>query len=1127
MTSSGDVRESGEISQKMSDPDFPDTTNETLISRIDHVASGPALRMEFSSPMRKMYDNLGFAQIPKIQPKIEMKPVREIRKNRIQITSTPGSAYALAATLMACFGAATQAATVSWKPGTVGNYKAAANWDTGTVPGAADIVKIDNSGDNPGGSTVNFLPGDTFSVTTLDIGASNIANNKPLFNQSGGTLSVGTLFLGHPAYGASKSPSYTLSGGTLNIATALAFGNGTQGVAINQSGTSAINYSGAAGVVIGSSGGAHALNLTDSAAFNYTSGSQITIGGGDAAGVGHVALANNSTFTANTVTTILVGNDGTRGNSIDLTENAVFSVPLATIALAQWNNGVNTTPLAPAGTLTLSGTSTLRAMTVKLGGNNLGNPQYGVIYLDGGTIETGSILIGSSTTPADPDHNVIHCSGKIRVLADGNNANFFNGTYVDISGGLKFDTNGNDVTVPQIFHHAGSLQGTADGGFEKLGAGTLFLDGFNTYTGPTVVSQGELVMKSDCLADSASLTIKAGAVLDLEHSLRDRVSSLTLGTTVHTSGVWGSSQSGAPNVDDVHFTGPGSIQVGAPTYIPRELIWSGATDTYWDTGMTANFVTSPATGAQKFQTLDNVTFADPATPGTTNVDIYLGVQPSNVKFTNTGANNYVINGSFSGIGGAGGITKTGTGDVSLGGDTSSFTGPIVISAGRVTATADKAFGNSSGITISSGAQVDLNGTQPGPIYTYTVGGTGPNGGGIIVNSGASRFANGGVRDLILTSNTTVGNDGGRYDIGAGGVLTGNGFTLTKVGNNDMAFRGDGSATPVQVVITAGSVWAENQTTAFGGTTGTLTIKGGARAGTYGTLSIPTPVMIENGGRIHNQGNGTGTWTGAVSIQGTATLDCNGGDVAITGGFGGGGGITTTGGNTITLSAPAYAGDTTVGQGQLTLGAANPNDDARTLRIETGAILNLNHTQVDTVKALFLGGVQVVAGTYGASDNAGVAQAFRTPLIKGTGTLLVTNSPGGSGGLTFEAWADATITNPAYASQKARTDDPDRDGLTNFTEYVFATDPQTTTGSAVQMTRVAAGITLRWNQRDSGPAYEVQQSTTLAPGSWTAVTDVTPVAAADQSGVPSGCTRREVTVPTAAGRRFVRVSGTQD
>ena len=91
--------------------------------------------------------------------------------------------------------------------------------------------------------------------------------------------------------------------------------------------------------------------------------------------------------------------------------------------------------------------------------------------------------------------------------------------YVSTNGAVVSTENmpaGATYTIAQPLLSAPALveAGVGDGGFRKLGAGTLALSGANTYTGPTVVEAGTLVAAA-ADAISPDVTVAAGAALDL------------------------------------------------------------------------------------------------------------------------------------------------------------------------------------------------------------------------------------------------------------------------------------------------------------------------------------------------------------------------------------------------------------------------------------------------------------------------------------------------------------------------------------------------------------------------------------------------------------------------------------
>jgi len=80
------------------------------------------------------------------------------------------------------------------------------------------------------------------------------------------------------------------------------------------------------------------------------------------------------------------------------------------------------------------------------------------------------------------------------------------------TGGAKIEVNnlnGRIVNVP--FLHDPALGGTADGGLTKLGVGTLTLSNTCSYTGPTVVSSGTLLLNT--LGNSKSIVVADAATI--------------------------------------------------------------------------------------------------------------------------------------------------------------------------------------------------------------------------------------------------------------------------------------------------------------------------------------------------------------------------------------------------------------------------------------------------------------------------------------------------------------------------------------------------------------------------------------------------------------------------------------
>ena len=157
------------------------------------------------------------------------------------------------------------------------------------------------------------------------------------------------------------------------------------------------------------------------------------------------------------------------------------------------------------------------------------------------------------------------------------------------------------------------------------------------------------------------------------------------------------------------------------------------------------------------------------------------------------------------------------------------------------------------------------------------------------------------------------------------------------------------------------------------------------------------------------GDGTGAAPGAVTLASNASAA---------------GGLLKSGAGTLKLSpSSAYRGDTTVQAGVVSMFAPTLDNNS-TVRIESGASLYLDTLATDTVKRLFIGGVQQVAGTWGPLDSG--AQ-HETAAITGYDFLLVTESPGaspylqwagtfGSGFSSSSSWV-ATRSSPTARSSR--------------------------------------------------------------------------------------------------------------
>ncbi len=123
--------------------------------------------------------------------------------------------------------------------------------------------------------------------------------------------------------------------------------------------------------------------------------------------------------------------------------------------------------------------------TFNLGGNAVLTVGEGGIK---GVQQSVAMNLGDGTVKAKDSDFTIGSDGNQGDLAD-----------VTLSGttGTKFDTNGHTITVENNL--------TGDGALRKTGEGTLTLQGTNTYTGDTTVSQGSLALGGQGSLDNGSV----------------------------------------------------------------------------------------------------------------------------------------------------------------------------------------------------------------------------------------------------------------------------------------------------------------------------------------------------------------------------------------------------------------------------------------------------------------------------------------------------------------------------------------------------------------------------------------------------------------------------------------------
>jgi len=351
----------------------------------------------------------------------------------------------------------------------------------------------------------------------------------------GVTISAGTLQLGHAGalnstagsqnavtFSAGSTGILSLNGHSVTISNLTSHASPGTPVVQNGNATGAtltignsLDASGAfAGIIQdGAGGGALALMKSGSGTLTLSNGGNTHSGGttlsGGTLNYGHVAALGGGTVTFATNAILQAGVAGTLANAIVI------------------NNGVSGTFDTQANNATVSGVVSGAGSLVKAGAgvlslSNSGNSLSGGITINAGTLAYGDVAaLGSGAV-------TFAASTSLRAEVAGTLAND-----LVLNNGITgtFDAQTNNVTL------SGDI--TGQGQLLKMGTGTLFLSGTNTYSGGTVISQGGnlqgvVLLANDALGSGALIIGNAntggnGARLSL-NGYNQTVSSLSSGS---------------------------------------------------------------------------------------------------------------------------------------------------------------------------------------------------------------------------------------------------------------------------------------------------------------------------------------------------------------------------------------------------------------------------------------------------------------------------------------------------------------------------------------------------------------------------------------------------------------------
>lgn len=344
-----------------------------------------------------------------------------------------------------------------------GDFDNFENWIPAMVPGAGDNALLD-------GGKASIVEDDFLELAYIRITRSGSPSNAAAhLVQTGGDVLLTNLRVGD---GNTHTGTFEMSGGSMDI------------------------RSGSGQVIVGANAGSDGtMTVKGSATFTNFGTTNLRFAVGDT-GTGRLFIQD---FGQVTTTRMSIANNPAGVGTLEVSGSGKLDV--VEHLLISRNDG--------AGTATISGSAEVTVGTVVTLGEGGTGSGLGILNLNGGSLSATGITRGSGA-------GTVNFNGGI-VRATVDSFDYFSGFEDDDlqvqSGGLKFDTQVHSVMINQRM--GGS------GGLAKTGAGTLTLNGTNTFTGFSQVSQGTLVVSNGAtiggvlaVAADATLRVESAVALD-------------------------------------------------------------------------------------------------------------------------------------------------------------------------------------------------------------------------------------------------------------------------------------------------------------------------------------------------------------------------------------------------------------------------------------------------------------------------------------------------------------------------------------------------------------------------------------------------------------------------------------
>ena len=614
--------------------------------------------------------------------------------------------------------------------------------------------------------------------------------------------------------------------------------------------------------------------------------------------------------------------------------NSAFSSPAITInagtlVLAGSHSRLGSQAIVNNATFQFNAPAQSQTLSGVISGGGLIQVSNGMLTLAGANTYSGTTLLSGGTLIAGSAENV-GVSGPLGVggtiTFNGGTLGFSVNNVLDASRfstaagqAYRFDTGGQEVTFTNGLSSSG-------GTLTKLGAGTLTLAGANTYDGTTTISAGKLVIQGTktgtgniAVGDSAALTVfttgtqvtpatltvGTGSTLEFENVSSTTTPPLAAGT-VSVGGPISININSGPLAPGSSYPLLGWTSGSAPpvslgilngfignlstngnriqlNVTATAYKWTGNNNDAWDLVTPNNWQQNG--GSVVFAGGGPVLFDD--TAATNQVTIDALVQPTTVIVSNNSIAYHLISSGGNNLAGSAGLTKQGSGSLTLAGGANTYTGITTISGGTLSVGALANGGTASDIGSSGSSASNL--VLDGGTLQYT-------GTGASSDRSFTLGINGGAIDASGSGALSLSNPGSLNYTGGGAPRS---FALTGTSMDDnilvASIADNGGATTL--TKSGPGKWVLTGSNTYSG--GTMIADGTLQAGAGGTSGSLGSGSVTNNGRLIFNRSDNLTNNGAISGNGSLVKD---------------------GAGTLILPTDnSYAGGTTISNGTLQLG----------------------------------------------------------------------------------------------------------------------------------------------------------------------------------------------------------------